>query len=644
MGTLLAAGIGIILLLSWTAWGEVLQRTLRSATSLRHPEKAALGLCVLIALGGWLNLFGWISPLLLKVSTLVPLLIGCVLWRREGLGFIPRKRMSPAILIGSALLLAWIAVVYFGTAASHYFMVHDDLHSYLVFPIRALQTGSMEGDPFNVRRLESALGGKSFIDAIYLSWAPLATLNIVDLGLGLLLLLGLSFQWAKDQGLSFLKTGLVLILVVLAPSPWVNLTSLVLGEALFLLLFMTAWRLAQRRFERRSDIWVFALACSGLVVLKSSFLVGVFFTAFSLGLWSLFEIGPRRTALWTLECTALAVAIALPWMLSLHKTAGTYFYPILGRGYHATAYGFWPSLSAATPAHEILYKIKGVLKDPPNLMIVLLTGFLGSTWPGVMRKKEQHETEGGSPLLLVLLAIGALLASVTVGFATGWTSTHRYNFAFLFPLVVFLLVLCLARPTGKAHGVVAAIVFAGWIGLYPYSISGLQQTWAQSLRYPLPNEWIRLRPSPPAGAWMVNLEEEEKKARALQSSVPAGAPLLARLSYPFLLDFSRNPVFVPDFPGAASPPPGMPLFQGPERLSNYLLSHSIRYVAYSYRDQANFTEPLLKTLEKRRSLWMELQARGTFDFQNSLMSLRQSRKVLYDDGSAFVLDLGQPGR
>ena len=73
----------------------------------------------------------------------------------------------------------------------------------------------------------------------------------------------------------------------------------------------------------------------------------------------------------------------------------------------------------------------------------------------------------------------------------------------------------------------------------------------------------------------------------MQQSIPQGETVLARLAYPFLLDFKRNRIFIADWPGGASLPPGMPSFKGAEALANYLISKSIRYVAYSYANEAN---------------------------------------------------------
>jgi hypothetical protein len=85
----------------------------------------------------------------------------------------------------------------------------------------------------------------------------------------------------------------------------------------------------------------------------------------------------------------------------------------------------------------------------------------------------------------------------------------------------------------------------------------------------------------------------------------------------------------------------MPFFQGGERLADYLCGRPIRYVAYSYLNEAGFYEGLFEErLRPETEPWLRLQALHTRDFQRNLSELGRTRKVLYDDGDVFVLDLG----
>lgn len=93
-------------------------------------------------------------------------------------------------------------------------------------------------------------------------------------------------------------------------------------------------------------------------------------------------------------------------------------------------------------------------------------------------------------------------------------------------------------------------------------------------------------------------------------------------------------------PGNSSLPPGMPMFKGDEALASYLISKSIRYLAYSYKNEAGFP----KKLAKRRNRPEEnpitrIEAQNVLAFHENLEKLAKTRKVIYDDGEIFVLDL-----
>ena len=84
----------------------------------------------------------------------------------------------------------------------------------------------------------------------------------------------------------------------------------------------------------------------------------------------------------------------------------------------------------------------------------------------------------------------------------------------------------------------------------------------------------------------------------------------------------------------------MPSFKGEETLADYLVSHSIRYLAYSYANEANFTRHFFEpTLIPSSYKWLINQALNAFEFQDSLQKLGKTRKRIYDDGQNFVIDL-----
>jgi hypothetical protein len=135
-------------------------------------------------------------------------------------------------------------------------------------------------------------------------------------------------------------------------------------------------------------------------------------------------------------------------------------------------------------------------------------------------------------------------------------------------------------------------------------------------------------------------EALRKRSARLQASVPAGATVLARLQYPFLLDFKRNVVYIIDWPCATGIRSTIPCFNGPESLARYLVADGIRYVAYDYAAEAGYSHAVfVHRLEPANPWFTRVAARSTFDFQASLKQLGGTRRRIYDDGQTFVLDL-----
>jgi hypothetical protein len=126
----------------------------------------------------------------------------------------------------------------------------------------------------------------------------------------------------------------------------------------------------------------------------------------------------------------------------------------------------------------------------------------------------------------------------------------------------------------------------------------------------------------------------------MQEAVPEGAVLLTRLRYPFVLDFTKQTILIANYPGGSSPPPGMPFLQGGEPLARYLCDQSVRYVAYSYRKEANFSKKAFEHRLAPEALpWNRAQAKHALDFQANLAELGDTRRRIFDDGDVFVLDL-----
>jgi hypothetical protein len=135
-------------------------------------------------------------------------------------------------------------------------------------------------------------------------------------------------------------------------------------------------------------------------------------------------------------------------------------------------------------------------------------------------------------------------------------------------------------------------------------------------------------------------QETRELYKNLQEVVPPHETMLVALDKNFILNFKRNQVYIMDSPGAASFPPGLPMFRGEDELSKYLLSKNIKYLACSCGEKASFSKSFIAGMLKVHvNPWLKTETTNLIDFHDSFQLLAKEKKVLYDDGANIVLDI-----
>jgi hypothetical protein len=628
---------GLIVLLAFVGYGRILNLLLLPKKKFDVGMQAAFGLVFSVTIGGLLNLAGVISPFLIKMFVALGILLflfflfknyrAWSMYVRKIFAFVKRNKIFVVIVVALFMIIVGrysFAVSFFGFNGS------DDHHGYMAFPAKMLQTGSLGEDPFNQRRMESSLGGQYFLHAIILSKTSFKNLHITDNGLGYLILILLLIGFLREKKVNkFLALSVVFLMTVVV-SPVLNITASYTAAVVVFLIFRLTYPILEYKSK---SVWrnalLFALPFSALCALKSTYIVvsvmlfvGCYFIYFR-------RFGDFRFFKKEFILVVLTIFLfLLPWMLSMFASSGTPLYPIFGRGYNATAYG----ISQYTMNFDIY-----------SILRLGFEGFIGLTTflPLVVIAVVAYSLINVEEKKILWLAFfGSLVGVSVLVFLMGGYSLYYYSFAYLFSGILFVSCLLLTGNLRFRRFCNLDSSVIGMVMIVFLSGSFLQKDLSviNNIKYSLDIDSSQLK----IGFMNSDLvtENELKQYSDLQKAVPSGEIIMARLDRNFLFDFKRNRIYINDAPGGASLPPGIPLKSGGEAMSDYLLSHNIKYLTYSYGNEANFSRASVSGMLKPHvnPLLRAISENG-LAFQDNTMELSKTRKIIYDDGKNLVLDL-----
>jgi len=615
-----------LLFISIAGYGAILLRLF----GLRRPSvalAAASGVGVVIFLGGCLNLM-WaiVAPVLLLVvfvGVLAAILLRINFAEPESSTAVERPQSSSSRSATFLLVLLVVIFVVRIAASVHagQYQEGDDYNFYLAAPAKMLQLHHYAADPFSERRIIASIGGNYFLQTMVLAVLPLENLQMADRTLGLLLLAFVAYGLAGEFRLTRTQRTVFAILVFFTPQLQFNLTFVQLPGALF---FSLVYLAANRKlFSDRPILLALLLGIvTGAVAsTKSTYLPHgvIFITCIALFHWR--RRGLKAGILTLLLAGVGAFFVMVPWMIASHSTSGTFFYPLLGHGYHYSAYGFYPPPSGAGVS-IVFHKV--ISFCIPLLLLFVIEWVLGD-----------HDEEGEAVLAL---SAAAFCAALLVGIATGGDSVRRYNYPCMLPALVLVYVVFSRRanavPTARrwyifqSCTVVVVVVAAISIWGNRLSNEGMQIPW--SIKSAL------------LGTPIVSPAIKAEYA-AMQRAIPTDQGTIATVVYSFLLDFRAHPISIADFAGAASLPPGWPARRGGEALARYLLANHLRYLVYDYAGFAGADHEAIHVLgDPSRTQWIHSEAAIILDSHHQFAELAKTRRHLYDDGKIYVLDLATP--
>jgi hypothetical protein len=638
---------GLAILASCGGWGTLL------ADRCWPHERVALSLRVVWGASAFAFVGGLCAMVsgLSRVVILVWLVVGGVLLARSCiLGRAPIALELRARLRASRLNLPIAAIVLFVAAAVlvHYLGGASDISSnpydddvvYYPFAKQLLQRGTLI-DPFSFRRM-STLGGQALYQAALLVRVPPLHLNVFDRGMCFLLSAGLLASHRIGARKAPLLARLVSVaFLVILPNTSINSASYYSGLAFFLAFYQTLERLPEDTFAPPRAVWrrlvPLALTGAALCTLRQNYQSAVgLVLLFSYGFAVLRRPKAMRRAI-LLEgavSIGLLAAFVLPWLVLLYRSSDTFLFPVMKGTFRS---GVDVASHSMTVMRFIRFFVEVWLH--PNPVITLPLFFFVGLFV--------HERSARRPIAAQWLAAFVSIVMLCLAFSlSDADNLARYDYGFVTAsaLLTWHVVASRAARASSAavrapspgwhHAPALILVFALFATLFD---STTRKATGKMLSARLRDTEELLRRTAP-----MQLEPPIAATyHHLQNVTPAGSRVLVMLDEPYFLDYARNEIWNLDMPGTASPQPGIPCFQGPEPVAEYLHAHGIRHVA--------FVLPERSTYLYRRDIWFDhlydpeeiwrTYAPYMVDVIDNLVALAATRVHLRDEGGMVVLDL-----
>ncbi len=363
--------------------------------------------------------------------------------------------------------------------------------------------------------------------------------HLIDPGISFIISVGIILGYFKEKNVPKQIAVLFLFIFLCIYYPKLNTSSTVTGTALFLSLFATLDWEEIKRSHWVSNACIVALVVAGICSLKTSYIPACGILIISSYLFYLLGSGSNRRAVISEAILAgiLTFLLLLPWMISMYQSSGTLLYPLLGKGYHGSAYG------------NYLYKDLNIVKAIKITIGSAVNVYGISLWLlgfALLQRRTGPISGREAPLSLL---ISAGLGIPIIALSTGGVESYRYSFPFVSTALIVLMILACTPEAGeqsklsnRAPVLIAMVVAGIMIGNNSNSLKMRYSEFAGDIKSGINN---------------VALVSQQQVAQHLkmQQSIAEGETLLTRLEKPFLLNFQRNKIFIADWPGGASPPP-----------------------------------------------------------------------------------------
>jgi hypothetical protein len=617
-------------------WGRVV-RQLTGLTTGSWPVTIGIGLGVVIFLGGLCNLIGIARPSAFNAMILLGLALAALELRNKPLAQFSWLRIKERAHWSHALLLVIVVAVGGFVMSTELvpatFNHHDDFEKYIPQVVRMLATGTLHDNPIGSVGIET-FGGQAILQGFIVANFSIAYINGADalfcLLLSLLIVGSAAFERPR-LGLSMLSG----VLAVVAVDPhYVNISGVYSLVALSLTLVFVSVEAPKSDSSHAHLEAIVGLLYAAQIAVKLTAItfLGLNFIFWIGGIawicrdWRLAFWRGLKTALWSAVFLAPWIALVAPdYIAVLSPPPGSPVLPQTPQYPPAFADPFstapylplaWYSAVAAIVlcygCGVFLYGRRLTPRDPSRERAAAFAAFCIAaavnyifcmTYLGPYQLDAEAATRYAVPWLIA--GIGAALSLAPVfSDDTGERA----------PWKMIVTSLCLG---------LAVVLMFGPL---------LQQRISYAALYGMPQAYLRgtqleARQNEAKGIAEILYGDAREQVRNAQNTVPAGAPILAWMVTPFLLDYQRNPIYEIGWYQLIRPWTLIPS-------TNYILW---QYGGFAIRQPRYYADQI-----QNGPAMLAHASIGALKFGDLLQQVGHRSEVLYNDNKIVVLHVNCP--
>lgn len=629
---------GILVIFAFAGFGALLNLLVLPRRRADFGLRAMWGASVLAALGGALAATSLFSRTAAVVSIDLGLVAYCAVAikeRRHGLrslcfvGRVIRRNGLLTALVGVVFIAT--AVHYLGAVADPTSNPYDDDVAYFPLVRKLLDTGTLI-EPFSFRRL-SALGGQLYYLALVVPHATYRHLNTFDRGICIVLFVALVLGHRhRGRRVPLVVSTLLVGFFLTLPNTSINTAAHFSGFAFFVALFRTL------SFVREDDSLLgkaipVAIVSAATCTLRQNYLS---VPVVMLGLAYVYRLGAARRqgavdykALLREPAVVAGVTLLalVPWLVLAYRSNDTFLFPMQVGTYRKAMDLQSPTV---TFPQEIRFLFSVALENEPirGLGVIALAGAM---------VKDEHPYR---PLRTLWIACAFSLVFLSHAFTLSDTGNlGRYLFGPFAGLATAVVLTIGTTRLDRLHGVrnraALGLAVVAMLAQFTYSREKSVKFFQTAMR----NVDMQRRQSPRS---LETMPHEAFMYPHLQSFVPAGETMAVMADDPYYFDFSRNRILNLDMPGFSSPRPGMPYFQGSEKVADYFAAQGIRYLVFVRPEFSHWLyqrEFWFARMFNEEEIW-RVTAPYFVDQIDSFTALAKTRKKLHEEAGIVVLDLG----